>query len=462
MAPCGVAGQHRLYELAPGAFDLGKRIRARVLQFRLRVSPGQVEYRKRGVVRLLGNLHGAEHPGHHLVRGGPDLAGPSQDPPLVPFGAHELGRHVGGVGLVSVLHEGRQAGMAGDAAAADVDVNGVGGDAQVRLGPDMLERHGVPVLVEDDVEVQVHRASVDPVANLERHLGKRHEERRLDLVEHELAAAFALLEGRRVVVCDLLGDGGVQLVQRGERLVAQLGDDGGCDVAHRPLHRWLLLGLSDPGGHDGAHVVAPQGLIGLVEHDLALAGVFGDAGLEVVADASDGYAAEELVGMDMAKQPGVLPHVRRGLDVCVLRVGQGGDEQVGLADLAGRLAHQLHGRARPVHLHDLAWLVLEVVGDVAAGDVPLVSAAKRRVADGGQALGAGLVAILLPKQLLRDADPLQLGMHVAVVGIEHRRLLLRLLREQQVVDGRLVHLGRLIPGQAGRGHGLEHLLRALP
>lgn len=154
--------------------------------------------------------------------------------------------------------------------------------------------------------------------------------------------------------------------------------------------------------------MASQRLVGLVQDDLSLLGMLGDAGLEVVADASDGDAPEELVGVDMAKQPGVLLHVRRGLDVCVLGVRQGGNEQVGLADLAGGLAHQPHGRAGPVDLHDLPRLVLEVVGDVAAGDVLLVSAAERRVADGGQALGAGLVTILLPKQLLRDADLLQL------------------------------------------------------
>ena len=120
--------------------------------------------------------------------------------------------------------------MAGDAAAADVSFNGVGGDAQVRLGPDAPEGHGVPVLVGDDAEIQIRRASADPVANLELHLGRRHEERRLDLAEHDPAAALALLEGRPVVVRDLLGDGGVRLVRRGERLVARPGDGGG-DVA---------------------------------------------------------------------------------------------------------------------------------------------------------------------------------------------------------------------------------------
>lgn len=106
--------------------------------------------------------------------------------------------------MASVLHEGRRAGIAGDAAAANVGFNGVGGDAQVRLGPDAPEGHGVPVLVGDDAEIQIRRASADPVANLELHLGRRHEERRLDLAEHDPAAALALLEGRRFVVRDLL------------------------------------------------------------------------------------------------------------------------------------------------------------------------------------------------------------------------------------------------------------------
>ena len=114
----------------------------------------------------------------------------------------------------------------------------------------------------------------------------------------------------------------------------------------------------------------------------------------------------------MALQPRPLLHVERRLDVAVLRVGQARDEEVGIGPLERRRALEPHDRAVPVDLHHLAGLVLQVVGDVARGDVLGVVAAERRVALGRQAVGGGPVAVLLVEELEHHARLLELGVHV--------------------------------------------------
>lgn len=58
-----------------------------------------------------------------------------------------------------------------------------------------------------------------------------------------------------------------------------------------------------------------------------------DAGLEVVAHDAGGASAEVGEHVDMARQPRVLPHVERRLDVRVARERKRSDEEVDFCDL---------------------------------------------------------------------------------------------------------------------------------
>ena len=198
----------------------------------------------------------------------------------------------------------------------------------------------------------------------------------------------------------------------------------------------------------------------IVEHDLAVAGMRDDACFEVVADAPRRDPAEELEGVHVASEPGVLPHVQRALDVAVLRVRQRGDEQVHPRPLAGDGDGQVHRGARPVDLDGLPGLVLEVVGDVAGRDPGGVAPAERAVAQARLARGPGLVDVPPPEEPLVNADALELAVNARVVDLGHGVPRPGLLGKEEVVDLGLVHRPHVVPGETRGPRGLPDLLDA--
>ncbi len=101
-----------------------------------------------------------------------------------------------------------------------------------------------------------------------------------------------------------------------------------------------------------------------------------------------------------------------------------------LGGLACERAGQPHRGPGPVDLHHLPGLVLQVVGDPAGGDVVGVAAAEGRVALAQKPFLGGPVAQLLVEQPHGHARALELGVHVAVVGLDERFFRLGRFREQ--------------------------------
>ena len=161
----------------------------------------------------------------------------------------------------------------------------------------------------------------------------------------------------------------------------------------------------------------------IVEHDLAVAGMRDDACFEVVADAPRRDPAEELEGVHVASEPGVLPHVQRALD-------------------------------------GLPGLVLEVVGDVAGRDPGGVAPAERAVAQARLARGPGLVDVPPPEEPLVNADALVLAVNARVVDLGHGVPRPGLLGKEEVVDLGLVHRPHVVPGETRGPRGLPDLLDA--
>lgn len=102
-------------------------------------------------------------------------------------------------------------------------------------------------------------------------------------------------------------------------------------------------------------------LVGLVEHCFR-SGILHHAGLEVIRREDAGDAAEIPIGVDMTGDPGLLLHVQEGLCVCVAAVWQHRYKQVGIQPLPSVRVHQSCRLPRPVHLHGLTGLVLQVHG----------------------------------------------------------------------------------------------------
>jgi hypothetical protein len=345
--------------------------------------------------------------------------------PVIPFGPVEALWHMAGVGGVAVPVIGREELVGGYALAAVVDLHGSLADLEVHLASRISPGHRIAVPGVDYMEVEADGAAVRPFAHFVGDGGQRAQLGGLDLAEHLLPAALALLEGMRVVRLEALAHGLLDVSELGERAVPQLGDHPGGRIPHGALCRRLLLRLSDLGRHDCRHVVLAQGLIGVVEHDLALAGMPDDPGLQVVAYGALRDPAPVFVHVHMAAQPGALLHVQRRLEVRLLAEREHAHEQVDLRHLAGRgVDEPLADRgAGPVHLAGDPRLVVDPLGEAVHLHVPGVALAEARVAHRDRVLAPAPVDIFVVQQaqvhahlghLPVDIAPVRLGEHALV------------------------------------------------
>lgn len=99
----------------------------------------------------------------------------------------------------------------------------------------------------------------------------------------------------------------------------------------------------------------------LVKHRFC-PGILDYTGLEVVWREDTGDTVEILVGVDVVGDLGLLLHSQEGLCVGVAAIWQHRYKQVGVQPFPGIRIHQCCRLARPVHLHGLARLVLQVHG----------------------------------------------------------------------------------------------------
>lgn len=344
-----------------------------------------------------------------------------------------------------------------------VDSDGGLADAQIDLASRAAVRDGVAVLGVDDVEVEVDRAVVDPLRDVVADGRQRAELGGLDLEEHQVAAAFPLLERVRVVSLEAFADRRAHFVEVGEDAVAQLRYHPGGGVLDGALGRRLLLGLAHLGGHDGGHVVLPERLVGVVEHGLSLARVLHHAGLEVVAHGALGHAAPELEHVHAAAQPGPLLHVERRLEVGLLAEREDSHEQVYPRHLASRGVHEplADGGSGPVDLARHAGLVLNALGEVVRGHVIAVALAEPRVPHRDHVPPGAVGLVLVVQEAQVHADIGHLLVDVVPVGLVEHALPHVPVRVEQAVDLVLGHVLDVRPRDASLGRDVEHLAHGL-
>jgi len=221
--------------------------------------------------------------------------------------------------------------------------------------------------------------------------------RPLQLLEEAAAAAVQLLEGPLVEPADELADGGVELGQAEEGAVPESGQDPALDDEHAGLDFGLVARLVGARRHDRHPIPGSHLPVGGVEQRLVAMGP-GDARSQVVADRDPGHAAEELEGVNMARDPVRQLLGGEGLGVQVVAGPQHGDEDLGRRDHAGDRVDDRDRRPRPVDEELLAGAVLLPHDDVDMA-LPLpVAAAELAVL---VAVGRSLL-VLKPQQLEGD------------------------------------------------------------
>lgn len=347
--------------------------------------------------------------------------------------------------------------MGGDALAAEEDLEPGLGDAQVDCPAHQQVAHRVEVSPVGDMAVGLHLTAVDPLADLVGDPRQRPQQRPLDLLEALGPRALPLGERPGVVLAHLRGDSRPQGPHVREDLAPQGGDHVGGGAPHLVLGTGLVAGPADARRDDGGTVVRGHLLVGGVERDLALPRVRPDAGLQVVGHDHGRGAAEELEGVHVAAQPGILPHVERRLDVAVPAEGEARHEQVDLGHLAGHGVHERHRGPRPVDLHVSPGLVPHAADDVAPDGELAVALAEAVVGHRGLARGRGRLGVLGVQELERHARPRELPVHAVPVGVGVDGPRRGLIREQPPVDLGVRHSLGVVPCQARVLRRVEHL-----
>ena len=160
-----------------------------------------------------------------------------------------------------------------------------------------------------------------------------------------------------------------------------------------------------------------KGLVCVVQHDLALAGMLDYTGLEIVAYGPFGNAAKEFVHVDVATEPCALLAVQAGFHIGILAVGQRADEKINLGNAPGCMVDQAHGLSAPVHLARIARTMFQMIGQVVGTGVFVIAQAEFCVAEAELLGSPARSLVFLPKGFQRDADPLQFLVDVSVVRL---------------------------------------------
>jgi hypothetical protein len=220
----------------------------------------QAQDAEAGAEALLGMWSAAQD---HFDQGGgvgADGGGFALDALMGPAGVAAMSRrHVLWHGGVAAAQAAQQ--MAGDPLAPVEQLDRALGDARLDLLAQQAVRHRVIMAVDIDVVVESD-AALAPLGvdvGLDRQSGER---RPVELVE-QLAATDAEPAHRPAVeLAEQLHDGGIELGQREEALVAQAGQDPALDHLHADLdlgcHQLEERRQDDPGGAAGRRVRAAR------------------------------------------------------------------------------------------------------------------------------------------------------------------------------------------------------------
>lgn len=236
--------------------------------------------------------------------------------------------------------------------------------------------------------------------------------RLVDGLEHGAPAAIELAERVVVELFEELGDRPVEVLEREERDVAELGEDPALNEQDAVLDLRLVTRPSGPGGNNGDSVVLGE----LGEHGV-------DLGVDAMRTRD---RATQLIGdEDLRDAAEVLERANRRSDELVALLGSSrlrerevaraehGDVQLDLDHLAGLPIDDLRLRPRVIDEALLAGAMLLPHHCVdSLGELP-VALAELAVLVGASLplVVTGRVAVLGPQQLERDALLAQLSVH---------------------------------------------------
>jgi hypothetical protein len=213
---------------------------------------------------------------------------------------------------------------------------------------------------------------------------------------------------------------------------------------HPHFHLGLVAGSANPGGDDGAAVVARHVLVGGIKIGLVEAGLC-HAALQIVGDYELGYSTKEGKGPHVGADPVGKRLAPGGLGVGIAAGAKDSDEDLGVADLPGDGINHRGGLPGIVNEELLSGPVLLAHDEIEFLTPPPVLLTEPAVLI---ALGVGLL-VFLPQE--KERDPLSPELPVDLRPVRQESATsrhTRSLREEPPFQFGFIELGRQRPAES--------------
>ena len=240
---------------------------------------------------------------------------------------------------------------------------------------------------------------------------QRLQRRLVERLEQLPAGRAEMLCPARVEIVQQLADGLVQFREAEETAISQAAQDPAFDDLDADLHFRFVAWFARPRRHDGGVVMGRHAGVSSVDLGIVQAGL-DDAGFEIVRYDLSGHPAEIGEGAAVRADP-IGQRLRSGrFGIGVAGGAQGGDEDLGRANLAGEAVD---------HVRPGAGVIDEqlVAGDMglAHGRGEPAAPIPVEIAEPAVAVTVAMNgAVLLPQERQGHAGPLQLAMQQRPVG----------------------------------------------
>ena len=300
--------------------------------------------------------------------------------------------------------------VGGDALSLMEDLDGAVRDPD----PELLFGHGVGhrVIVLGGLDMVIETgAALLPFGVLVGLARQRLQRRLVERLEQLPAGRAEMLCPARVEIVQQLADGLVQFREAEETAISQAGQDPAFDDLDADFHFRFVAWFARPRRHDGGVAMGRHAGVSSVDLGIVQAGL-DDAGFEIVRYDLSGHPAEIGEGAAVRADP-IGQRLRPGrLGIGVAGGAQGGDEDLGRANLAGEAVD---------HVRPGAGVIDEqlVAGDMglAHGRGEPAAPIPVEIAEPAVAVTVAMNgAVFLPQERQGHAGPLQLAMQQQPVG----------------------------------------------
>ena len=304
--------------------------------------------------------------------------------------------------------------------------------------PNQVKRHGIAVRSVGNQIVKPHAQFRSPYRRLIRNCGQRLHKFAFLFQIRASPASLTLFERTPVEFLQLFRRRFLRLLNREELALPQSRQNPCGREFYRPFRQRLVFRMFHPRRNNRRVIVFRHLLIAPVQYRF-VARIALYARFQVVRNQQTRYAAEVIVGVNMAEQPRFQLRVSAYFRVRQTTARQNGDKQIRLGDFARHRVVDVQRIPGPVYLHGVPRLMLDAHGRLRNPRPLAVFLAELRVHIRRGLRLLATLAVFRPQKRQIHARFRQLRMDIRVIRRRVHRLRRKARREQDASEFLIRH-----------------------